>query len=333
MGDSNTDVSSNPGLILRAAREELAYTIDHVANELHLRSSVVQSLEDEDYDSFKNDVFLKGYFRSYCRLVNLHEGRMVELLDAQLVVRKKHQRSLDQEAKSAKQARRNKKILSLAVGAVALIVIVLMVGKIVFSEDTEQSTPALNVEVPAEKIADYGQSSEPVASNESAVVLSQEAATQENEPKELSPTQTDNPLPAEMETSQDEESRSQADASTEPEASTAETAQVETSPEENQVEPQAVEELGGDFESVGVQAEFFAEFSGDCWFTLKDISGKTIFADLKRVGQVVSYSGLAPFHIVLGDARVASIKFNGEEVDLKPYTRRNGRAELSLGKE
>ncbi|WP_197475760.1 RodZ family helix-turn-helix domain-containing protein, partial [Oleiphilus sp. HI0043] len=88
MSKETADISSSPGLILRTAREELKFSIDHVAHDLHLRASVVQSMENEDYDDFSSDVFLKGYFRSYCRLVNLHEERMVELLEVQLRTRK-----------------------------------------------------------------------------------------------------------------------------------------------------------------------------------------------------------------------------------------------------
>ena len=89
MTESPQDISSSPGKILKAARDELKYSIEHVAHELHLRACVVQAMEDEDYDQFSSDVFLKGYFRSYCRLVHLHEERMVELLDKQLSSRQK----------------------------------------------------------------------------------------------------------------------------------------------------------------------------------------------------------------------------------------------------
>ena len=79
-----TSDSTFPGRILRAAREELNYSIEQVAQELHLRPSVVLAMEEEKYEEFSSDVFLKGYFRSYCRLVNLHEERMVDLLESQL---------------------------------------------------------------------------------------------------------------------------------------------------------------------------------------------------------------------------------------------------------
>ena len=71
--DEVSDSANNsfPGRILRAAREELNFTVEQVAEELHLRPSVVLSMEAEKYEDFSSVVFLKGYFRSYCRLVNL----------------------------------------------------------------------------------------------------------------------------------------------------------------------------------------------------------------------------------------------------------------------
>ncbi|WP_197475684.1 RodZ family helix-turn-helix domain-containing protein, partial [Oleiphilus sp. HI0043] len=112
MSKETADISSSPGLILRTAREELKFSIDHVAHDLHLRASVVQSMENEDYDDFSSDVFLKGYFRSYCRLVNLHEERMVELLEVQLRTRKNEIENVALSAKKAEKAKFRKKLIS-----------------------------------------------------------------------------------------------------------------------------------------------------------------------------------------------------------------------------
>ncbi len=61
--------SLQAGLILATARNERQLSIEQVANELHLRPTVVRSMEEEKYSDFNSDVFLKGYFRSYCRLL------------------------------------------------------------------------------------------------------------------------------------------------------------------------------------------------------------------------------------------------------------------------
>jgi len=77
-------------------------------------------------------------------------------------------------------------------------------------------------------------------------------------------------------------------------------------------------------------SSFEATFSGDCWFKLVKGDGKTPFAALKRSGDHVSYSGVGPFTVVLGDASKANIIFDGNEVNLEPHTARNGRAQFTL---
>jgi len=127
MKDSSQEMQQSPGLILRAARDELKFSVDHVAHELHLRSSVVKAMEEEDYEQFNSDVFLKGYFRSYCRLVNLHEERMIELLDKQLCSRKQEREDAALQLKKLGQAKSRKKAFSI-IAVVAFIVCVGGVG-------------------------------------------------------------------------------------------------------------------------------------------------------------------------------------------------------------
>ena len=86
-----------------------------------------------------------------------------------------------------------------------------------------------------------------------------------------------------------------------------------------------------DIQNVDVSI-FEASFSGDCWFKLVDANGKTVFAALKRRGETVTYSGLAPFNIVLGDASKVEISFNHAAINLKSHTAKNGRAQLTLNK-
>jgi len=77
---------------------------------------------------------------------------------------------------------------------------------------------------------------------------------------------------------------------------------------------------------------FEVVFTGDCWFKLMDGNQKTVFASLKREGDRISYSGVTPFKVVLGDASKVLLTFDGESVNLKSHTAKNGRAQLTLKK-
>ena len=62
-------------------------------------------------------------------------------------------------------------------------------------------------------------------------------------------------------------------------------------------------------------------FSEDCWFEIRTIDGELLYADLGRKGQSRRYIGAAPFRIKLGFSPGAALAYNGEPIDLAPYTR------------
>lgn len=313
---SNTEPqnTSSPGLILRAAREELSYTVDQVADALHLRSSVVIALEEEEYGEFSSDVFLKGYFRSYCRLVNLHEARMIELLEEQLKQQKKQQRSVEKVAKKAAKTRRNKKAVTLIGVAIVIAIIIILLGQMQSDVESAVSTDTSNEKQDKVEQPDTGvlqaqpeeTALQPESNNVSGVIDNDKPDPEKAENNDL---QEADPNPAIEIVQESQES-----------GLSAQSPQLN----ESYSEQQPIEPL--------VSNVITATFSGDCWVTVKNSEGKTVIAALKTSGQSISYQGAAgPYKIVLGNARVANLYFNDEAVDLTPFTRRNGRAEFTLG--
>ncbi len=88
----------------------------------------------------------------------------------------------------------------------------------------------------------------------------------------------------------------------------------------------------GDLNKYGAQAQLHFRFSGDCWVEVRNAADELIYADLRREGDVLNLSGLAPFNVLLGDARVVELAYLGEAVGIK---RRPGRltARFSVGQE
>lgn len=322
MSDNNVDISSSPGLILKTAREELNLSIDHVAHDLHLRSSVVQSLEQEHYDAFNSDVFLKGYFRSYCRLVNLHEERMVELLEKQLTSRQSEIKSVALNAKKAESAQARKKIFKVtAVLAVVVGISAYVLGFLLSGADS----------IEAENIKQMN--AKQILENKLGSVSANDAKSEQVEPEALTPKISDEHADQIASDNSLEVPVSGLPVSTEMPPKAVSKPAVNTQPaqkvdiEEKSV-PVAlpVEDPAITF----VEASFSAEFAGDCWFKFTNGKGKTVYAALKRAGDKINYTGPAPFAVVLGDARQATINLNGDLVNLKPYTAKNGRAQLAL---
>ena len=76
---SAENVRTRPGSLLLAQRETLELSLQHVADELNLTMHYVKAMESDSYDKLPGDVFVKGYIRSYARLLGLDPDQMLEI--------------------------------------------------------------------------------------------------------------------------------------------------------------------------------------------------------------------------------------------------------------
>jgi len=72
------------------------------------------------------------------------------------------------------------------------------------------------------------------------------------------------------------------------------------------------------------------QYVSDCWTQVSDGNGKVLFSGLKRKGETVDVSGKPPFAVRLGFARGAQVSYNGQAVDVAPFTS-GETARLKLG--
>jgi cytoskeleton protein RodZ len=63
--------------------------------------------------------------------------------------------------------------------------------------------------------------------------------------------------------------------------------------------------------------------SGDSWISVRDASGEEIFNKIKRAGNEDEVQGQPPFQVVIGNAEVSRLYYNGQQVDLAPHTHSN----------
>ena len=68
------------------------------------------------------------------------------------------------------------------------------------------------------------------------------------------------------------------------------------------------------------QALVNIQFTANCWTQLTDANGKVLFSALKRAGESLELAGKPPLELRLGFARGAQVSYNGQVVDVAPYT-------------
>lgn len=317
MSSENTAEFTHPGPILRAARDELRLSIEHVAERLHLRPSVVALIESETYDDFSSDVFLKGYFRSYCRLVGLHEERMVELLERQLAAIQEEelkQKKAEVEAQTAEKRMHLFK-LSIVVTSILLVCaasIWFLVGSSGLGlETTDARQEQTNEAQLPESDKNSSESDYPLAEDESAVA---ELNIDDNDGQEA----LTNPEEAENLTESDD-----VDAIDMDEKASAAELVGDTTPQSSDYSETALES------SVGT-VQLSILFTGECWFEAYDAEGRRISAGLKQDGTRFDYEGSKPIRVVLGNGNLASVQVDEQALDISSNIRRSGRAELVI---
>ncbi|MDP6793885.1 MAG: helix-turn-helix domain-containing protein [Verrucomicrobiota bacterium] len=69
---------------LRAAREEQGKSLEDIGEALKIRADHVLALEEGDFSKFDAPVFVRGFIRSYCRILHLDSAPMVVQLNQEL---------------------------------------------------------------------------------------------------------------------------------------------------------------------------------------------------------------------------------------------------------
>lgn len=329
MTDQLVELKGNPGPILKAAREEQGLSLVEVAEKLHLRGSVVDAMEREDFAQFNSPIFLKGYFRSYCRLMKLHEERMLALLEKQLVG---YYGAIDDakndQLRVEQKLTRQRMLKKLALFLVLLLVpVTLLFFTTSGFNSQEAATPVSESQAPESE--QQTQSSAAIVA-ETIVVPEQEFSYSEPSDGEPASGVEEAPL-AEGDVA--DTASDTANPSTTIASKTTATALiapvVDTAGTAATVSPAPESQAASSAPIAGSKSLAFS-FTADCWLKLTDGQGKVRVAELKYAGDTFTISAPAPLTLVLGNARAVSMTVDNQPYDLLQHTTQNGRAALVI---
>ena len=68
------------GSLLRTAREKKSLSVDAISRFTKINATSIQALENDDTNSLPNIAYVKGFVKSYSKIVNVDEHRALELL-------------------------------------------------------------------------------------------------------------------------------------------------------------------------------------------------------------------------------------------------------------
>lgn len=308
------------------AREELGLSQKDVADQLFLAKNDIRVIE-EDIENFPRKAFIKGYLRSYARVVGISGEEIVACYNEAINKTEKEAESLtigiekkvvDQDARLLKPG---------LFGIAALIVLILLAW--LLSDGEDQSVDELVVPVIEDAVIEQTDKDAEQKTQDLIAISNDSSETGVSEEAQQATDSVD--MVGDKPSSVTESI---------PEASVVEEGIVEeVKSEELNLRPTKDVDLerrqDRDVQYIIVRAggegvvEFF--FEGECWLEIKDGEGDLIYSALNQSGEVLKIFGIPPFDILFGEANAVRVEFNGEKVDLESRVRRDNTARLKLG--
>ena len=77
------NIATSVGEMLRAAREKRNETIEQVNLATKISIQVLESLEQDDFESFESDIYLKGFLRNYAKYLGVSEHDVTQAMERQ----------------------------------------------------------------------------------------------------------------------------------------------------------------------------------------------------------------------------------------------------------
>ena len=317
----------NPGDTLRQARESNGWSLAEVALKLNLTTTSLGNLEAGAFDKLPGHTFARGYIRAYAKLLGIDQAVLVQEFD-QFTGTDSQGSNVHGLGRIEEPVRVSHTILR----SVSLLLLIAVIGGgfVWWQDQTSQRTKDLtsnameHVEVES---ADGTTQIHPLDEPEDQAVAEGQAApeapvTAEQPAPEVAPAATAAvPAPVTPAAAAHTPAAPVAQAHT-PAAPVQ--APAPATPAAPAISPPTTPALiAGDGR---VQITFVA----DCWTQVTDGNGKVLFSGLKRKGDTLDQGGKPPLTLRLGFARGAQVAYNGQPVDVAPFTT-GETARLKLG--
>ena len=307
----------NPGEILRQKRLALGWSQAQVAQNLNLSERIIEQLESGNYQQMPGHTFARGYTKAYGKLLGLDQIELVRTFDGYTGTDAKGS-TVHSLGRLDEPVRLSRNVLRFV--SFILVVLIIAMGLFWWQERSRQASSASAVSMEHVEVEgadgkteihpiDEPEEQPPVAAQQPATTVPSPVGTPMPDANAVAamtaPTAAPTPAPV--------------TGSTTP-APTAPTAAAPAAPASA---PAAAPVAGSD--SLNIR------FTASCWTQVSDGTGKILFSGVKKGGESLDYASIkAPVNIRLGFARGAQISYNGQVVDLAPYTK-GETARIKLG--
>jgi cytoskeleton protein RodZ len=341
---SNKEPSLSVGQTLREAREQLGLSVNDVANRIKFAPRQVESLEADDYVQLPEAAFVRGFVRSYARLLDLDPSRLLSGLPSSHMQAASTQEvsSVDIPLPTPFSARRHNIVWLAAALAIALALAIF--ERLHDTPEVAEPVAKTNVqslELPDDatdsasaRLPERIQPAAPVPSQTVRAVpapavqkpVPPKAVTAAPKPAAAPVTQTLQPIPQHAAGTPPAPASPAVVAPTPVPQQPAPPKAVSTAPLSPAWQPVPQATVRAAPESADqpvVNAEVSAtehalrlEFDEDAWVEVKDGTDKVLISRMYTAGSLVRVKGKAPMLLTIGNSQAVRVFDNGKQ--LKP---------------
>ncbi|BCS47440.1 cytoskeleton protein RodZ [Aeromonas jandaei] len=304
-----------PGQLLRNAREQLGWTREQVASRIHLRLTLIAAIESDTYDKHTSHTFIRGYLRTYAKLVGIPEETILAAYDKLGLTPPDNIDMQSFSRRSRQQASDSR--LKVVTWLVILVLIALSVAW------WWQSTTRRSAGDEALAATEMSTTAAPTADTATVAVANDATAPAQDVSAAaatiVAPAAAVSDAAATLAPASAAVALTDASGAVSTVADVAASGATATESEETAVDPATAPQLK-------------MSFTADCWLDVKDAKGKTLFSGLKKANDELVLEGAEPLKFIIGAPMAVKLDYKGKSFDMSRYN--NGRtARFSLPQE
>ncbi|MDY0418580.1 cytoskeleton protein RodZ [Enterobacter sp. 170198] len=325
--DQNEALST--GVRLRNAREQLGLSQQAVAERLCLKVSTVRDIEEDKAPADLASTFLRGYIRSYAKLVHIPENELLPMMEKQAPVRAAKVAPMQTFSLGKRRKKRDGWLMSFT--WLVLFVVIGLTGAWWW-----QNHKAQQEEITTMADQSSAELNQAGSDNAQSVPLNTDGAATSSEPQTAAtgaPATSPTQAPAATANTAAPQAQDQ-NAVVSPSQANVDTAA--SAPAATQTADNTAASLPTSPAGTATAADpnaLVMNFSADCWLEVTDATGKKLFSGLQRKDGTLNLTGQAPYKLKIGAPAAVQIQYQGKPVDLSRFIRTNQVARLTVNAE
>lgn len=325
------------GKLLRRAREARGESLSDVAHALKLSQRQIEAMELERFDLLPGPAFVRGFLRNYARYVGVDADRLLDHLQVGEPTQAVRLSPVTNATGDMPNGGRERNLMKPAMVLVSGLLLVLLAGWYfdwfeMSKDQTVASPPLAGTDAPAPVVVSPPPFTPLAAAPSMSTIPASETQVSDG-PVSDGPVSDDETAAGVAATDGEGAVGSEVqvtDEAVEPAPASAPSADGVTAPATPALSV-GVDGPADNAEPAPIAGSSLVfNLRGESWIQVRDGEGAALFTGTGAPGTTRTVQGKPPFAIVVGNAGMVSLEFDGVPVDLSPHIGASGVARMTV---